>query len=96
MIDGSLSDITIKIKENVTIEKINELFVKMSKDKKFKGILQTTKEKIVSSDIIGNSYSSIVDLSLTNVIDGNLVKLVSWYDNEWGFSNRMIELCERL
>lgn len=96
VIDGSLSDITIKIKENVTIEKINELFVKMSKDKKFKGILQTTKEKIVSSDIIGNSYSSIVDLSLTNVIDGNLVKLVSWYDNEWGFSNRMIELCERL
>lgn len=96
VIDGSLSDITIKIKENVTIEKINELFVKMSKDKKFKGILTTTTDKIVSTDIIGNSYSSIVDLSLTNVMDNNLVKIVAWYDNEWGFSNRMIELCERL
>lgn len=96
VVDGSLSDITIKIKENVTIEKINELFIKMSKDKKFKGILMTTYDQIVSCDILGNPHSSIVDLSLTNVIEGNLVKLVSWYDNEWGFSNRMIELCERL
>jgi glyceraldehyde 3-phosphate dehydrogenase len=96
VIDGSLSDITIKLKENVTVEKINELFVKMSKDKKFKGILMTTNDPVVSCDIIGNSHSSIVDLSLTNVMDGNLVKLVSWYDNEWGFSNRMIELCEKL
>ncbi len=96
VVDGSLSDVTIKIKENTSIEKINELFIKMSKDKKFKGILMTTTDKIVSSDIIGNPYSSIFDLSLTNVIDGNLVKLIAWYDNEWGFSNRMIELCERL
>ncbi len=96
VIDGSLSDITIKIKENVTVEQINNLFVKMSKDKKFKGILTTTTDPIVSCDILGNPHSSILDLSLTNVIEGNLVKLVSWYDNEWGFSNRMIELCERL
>ncbi len=96
VVDGSLSDVTIKIKENTSIEKINELFIKMSKDKKFKGILMTTTDKIVSSDIIGNPYSSIFDLSLTNVMDGNLVKLIAWYDNEWGFSNRMIELCERL
>lgn len=96
VIDGSLSDITIKIKENVTVEKINDLFIKMSKDKKFKGILTTTTDQIVSCDILGNPHSSILDLSLTNVIEGNLVKLVSWYDNEWGFSNRMIELCERL
>ncbi len=96
VVDGSLSDVTIKIKENTSIEKINELFIKMSKNKKFKGILMTTGDKIVSSDIIGNPYSSIFDLSLTNVMDGNLVKLIAWYDNEWGFSNRMIELCEKL
>jgi glyceraldehyde 3-phosphate dehydrogenase len=96
VIDGSLSDITIKLKENVTVEKINDLFIKMSKDKKFKGILTTTKDPIVSCDIIGNPYSSIVDLSLTNVMDGNLLKVVAWYDNEWGFSNRMLELCERI
>ena len=96
VIDGSLSDITIKLKENVTVEQINDLFIKMSKDKKFKGILTTTKDPIVSCDIIGNPYSSIVDLSLTNVMDGNLLKVVAWYDNEWGFSNRMLELCERI
>ncbi|MDD4695798.1 MAG: type I glyceraldehyde-3-phosphate dehydrogenase [Patescibacteria group bacterium] len=96
VIDGSLSDITIKIKENTSIEKINDLFVKMSKDKKFKGILTTTTDKIVSSDIIGNPYSSIVDLSLTNVMNNNLIKIIAWYDNEWGFSNRMIELCEKI
>jgi len=56
----------------------------------------TTYDPIVSCDIIGNPHSSIVDLSLTNVMDGNLLKLVSWYDNEWGFSNRMIELCEKI
>lgn len=96
VIDGSLSDITIKLKENVTVEKINELFVKMSKDKKFKGILMTTTDPIVSCDIIGNPHSSIVDLSLTNVMNGNLLKIVAWYDNEWGFSNRMIELCQKI
>ncbi len=96
VIDGSLSDITIKIKEDTTTGAINELFIKMSKDKKFDGIMMTTTDQIVSCDILGNPHSSIVDLSLTNVMDGNLVKLVAWYDNEWGFSNRMIELCERL
>lgn len=96
VIDGSLSDVTIKIKENVTVEKINELFIKCSKDKRFKGILTTTKDSLVSSDIIGNAHSSIVDLSLTNVMNGNLIKVVAWYDNEWGFSNRMIELCEKI
>ncbi|HNV96716.1 MAG TPA: type I glyceraldehyde-3-phosphate dehydrogenase [bacterium] len=96
VVDGSLSDITIKLKEKVTVEQINELFVKCSKDKKFKGILMTTNDPVVSCDIIGNPHSSILDLSLTNVMDGNLIKLVSWYDNEWGFSNRMIELCQKI
>jgi len=58
---------------------------------KWQGIITYTKEQIVSSDIIGNPHSSIVDLSLTQVIDGDLAKVVAWYDNEWGYSNRMIE-----
>ncbi len=61
-----------------------------------KGILEYTDEPIVSSDIIGNPHSSIFDSALTTVIDGNLVKVVSWYDNEWGYSNRVVDMLEMM
>jgi len=94
--DGSLSDITIYTKKKVTAEQINKVFKKEARLKKWQGILQVTEEPIVSTDIIGNSHSSIVDLLSTTVICDNLVKVVSWYDNEWGYSNRLVEFCEKL
>ena len=89
---GSLSDFTFVLEQQVTVEQVNEAFEKAATQKEYKDILEVTHDPIVSSDIIGNTHSSIVDLSLTKVVDGDLVKIVSWYDNEWGYSNRLIDL----
>jgi len=89
---GSLSDFTILIKKKTTVEEINEAFITASKQPRYKGILEVTNEPIVSSDIVGNPASAIVDLGLTKVVDGDLVKVVVWYDNEFGYSNRLVEL----
>jgi len=88
---GSVSDITAVLKKETTAEKINKVFKEKSDKGIFKGVLLATEDPIVSSDIIGSSYSSIVDLALTKVIGGNLAKVVAWYDNEWGYSNRLVE-----
>jgi len=88
----SLSDFAIVTKRAVTVEEVNEAFKKAAADPYFQGILDVTEEELVSSDFIGNSHSAIVDLSLTNVVGGNLLKVVAWYDNEWGYSNRLVEL----
>lgn len=90
----SLSDITAVLKKPVTKEEVNEALTKASKTSRFKGILAVTSEQLVSSDFIGNQYSSIVDLNLTNVIGGNLAKVVAWYDNEAGYANRLVEIAE--
>ncbi|MFA7245199.1 MAG: type I glyceraldehyde-3-phosphate dehydrogenase [Candidatus Magasanikbacteria bacterium] len=92
-ITGSLTDFTVLLKKSVTKEEVNKALIKASKTY-LKGILTTTEEPIVSSDVIGNVYSSIVDLELTNVVGGNLVKVISWYDNEWGYANRLVEMVE--
>ncbi|OGL60188.1 type I glyceraldehyde-3-phosphate dehydrogenase [Candidatus Uhrbacteria bacterium RIFCSPLOWO2_12_FULL_46_10] len=89
---GSLSDFTLLVKKSTNVEEVNNVFRAAAKDKKFQGILSVTDEPLVSSDIIGDSHSAIVDLSMTNVIDGDLVKVVAWYDNEWGYANRLVEL----
>lgn len=88
----SLSDFVVITKRNVSIEEVNEVFKKAAKEPYYQGILDVTEEELVSSDFIGNSHSCIVDLPLTNVISGNMLKVVAWYDNEWGYSNRLIEL----
>ena len=88
----SLSDITAVLKRNTTKEEINEVFKRAAADPFYQGILAVTDEPLVSMDFKGNSHSSIVDLSLTNVVDGNLIKVVAWYDNEWGYSNRLVEI----
>lgn len=88
----SLSDITVVLKRNTTKEEINEVFKRAAADPFYQGILAITDEPLVSMDFKGNSHSSIVDLSLTNVVDGNLIKVVAWYDNEWGYSNRLVEI----
>ena len=88
----SLSDITAVTKRETSKEEINELFKKAAQDPYYQGILDATEEELVSIDYRGNSHSSIVDLKLTDVIGGNLIKVVAWYDNEWGYSNRLVEL----
>ena len=88
----SLSDITAVTKRPTSKEEINELFKRAAADPYYQGILDATEEELVSVDFRGNSHSSIVDLKLTDVIEGTLIKVVAWYDNEWGYSNRLVEL----
>ena len=88
----SLSDITAVLKRDTTKEEINEVFKRAANDPFYQGILTVAEEPLVSTDFKGNSHSTIVDLELTNVVGGNLVKVVAWYDNEWGYSNRLVEI----
>ncbi|HET6747149.1 MAG TPA: type I glyceraldehyde-3-phosphate dehydrogenase [Candidatus Saccharimonadales bacterium] len=88
----SLSDFVVVTKRDVTVEEVNEAFRKAAEQPFYQGILAVTDEQLVSSDFKGNSHSAIVDLPLTSVVAGNLLKVVAWYDNEWGFSNRLVEL----
>jgi len=89
---GSISDITALLKKEVTKEEINKVFTKAANEKKYQGVLGVTDKPLVSSDFIGDSHSAIVDLSLTNVVGGNLVKVVAWYDNEFGYAHRLVEM----
>ncbi len=93
--DGSLVDLTVELEMNVTVEDIN-LAMKAAAESTLHGILAYATDPIVSSDVIGNSHSSIFDPGLTQVLDGNFVKVVSWYDNEWGYSSRVEQLVARL
>ena len=88
---GSISDVVAVLKKETTIEEINNSF-KQAELGDLKGVLKTTSEPLVSSDIVGDKHSVIVQTDLTNVTGGNLVKVVGWYDNEWGYSNRLVEL----
>ena len=95
VITGSLIDLTVLLSRETTVNEINQSFIKASSSY-LNGVLSTTNEPIVSSDIIKNPKSSIVDLSLTQVVDGNLIRVVAWYDNEWGFTNRLVELLSEI
>src|SRR4030042_3319217 len=89
---GSISDFTFLLKKNATVEDVNGALKSAAEENSlFKGILAVSEEPLVSSDIIGRSESAIVDLNLTQVVGGNLVKVFAWYDNEWGYANRLIE-----
>ncbi len=87
---GSLSDFTFLLKRETTKEEVNSILTNASKNPNFEGIMMVTEDPLVSSDIIGNPFSAIVDLSLTQVM-GNMVKVVAWYDNEYGYANRLVE-----
>lgn len=93
--DGSIVDMVVELNEDATVESINAA-MRQAASGSMQGILQYSEEEIVSSDIIGNSHSSIFDSLLTQVMDDRLVKVVSWYDNEWGYSTRVEELIQRL
>lgn len=88
----SLSDVTALLSRDVTVDEVNNAFKRASKEPFYQGILGVSEEPLVSRDYIGDSRSGIVDLLLTKVVGGNLVKVAVWYDNEWGYSNRLIEL----
>ena len=88
---GSLSDFTFLVSKDTSKEEVNDVLKKAAANIQYTGILDVTEDPIVSSDIIGNSHSSIVDLSLTQVVGGNMVKIIAWYDNEWGYANRLVE-----
>ena len=88
----SLSDITAVLKTSTTKEDLANLFKKAAKEPYYEGIIGVTDEELVSSDFIGDPHSCIVDLPLIDVVGGDMVKIVAWYDNEWGYSNRLVEL----
>jgi len=88
----SISDITVLLSRDVTVETLNNAFKKASTEPFYQGILGVSEEPLVSRDYIGNSHSGVVDLLLTKVVGGNLAKIMVWYDNEWGYSNRLVEL----
>lgn len=88
---GSIADFTFLLKKKVSVEEVNQAFKEASARHPYNGILAVTNEPVVSSDIVGRTESSIVDLSLTQVVDGDLVKVFAWYDNEMGYSHRLIE-----
>lgn len=90
-VTGSLSDFTFLLKKDTTVEEVNAALKSAGEATRWKGILRTTTDPIVSSDVIGDPHSSIVDLSLTQVVGGNMVKVIAWYDNEWGYANRLVE-----
>jgi len=91
VITGSIADITFVSKRKTSVEEINEIFKKAEQDPRWQGILKTTEDQLVSSDIVGEPYGAIVDLKFTKVIDGDLVKVLSWYDNEWGYVSTLVK-----
>jgi len=88
----SLADITAVVKTDTTIEDINKIFKRAAKEPYYEGIVGVTEEPLVSSDFKGDARSAIVDLSFTDVVGDNLIKVLAWYDNEWGYANRLVEL----
>jgi glyceraldehyde 3-phosphate dehydrogenase len=93
---GSVVDLTVLLARDTTKEEVNEAFKAQADTGAFEGILRYTDDPIVSSDIVKTTHSSIFDSQLTEVLDGNFVKVVAWYDNEWGYSNRCVELAQRV
>ena len=93
---GSLVDLTVEMERMTSVEEVNALLAERADQGELAGILRYSEEPLVSSDIVKSTYSSIFDAPLTMVIDGTLVKVVAWYDNEWGYSNRLVELAQRV
>lgn len=92
ILTGSIADVTVLVEKPTTVEEVNKAFLEAKTNPIYKGVLDATYEPLVSSDIVGSKYSAIVDLEMTMVVDGDLIKVLAWYDNEWGYSNRLVEL----
>jgi glyceraldehyde 3-phosphate dehydrogenase len=94
--DGSVTDLTAALEKDATVAAINAAFKEAASDKSYKGVLEYSDEALVSQDIVGNPHSCIFDSQLTLTLGNRFVKVVGWYDNEWGYSNRCVELMEML
>jgi glyceraldehyde 3-phosphate dehydrogenase len=93
---GSIADIVFLAEKNTTVEEINTIFTEEAGTERYRNVLGVTEEPLVSSDIIGDPRASIVDLTMTQVVDGDMVKVMSWYDNEWGYANQMVREAGRM
>ena len=93
--DGSLTDFTAVLEEDATVEEINAAF-QSAAEGSLQGVLEYSEDPLVLADIVGNAHSCIFDALSTNVVEGNMVKILGWYDNEWGYSNRCVDLLKRL
>ena len=93
---GSISDIVFITDRKTSVEEINKIFKEEAETDRYKGIVSASDEEIVSSDIIKDSHASIVDLTMTHVVDGDMVKIMSWYDNEWGYTNQLVRVGVRM
>lgn len=87
---GSISDVTFIAERATTREEINRIFMEEAATERYKYVVTNTSDPIVSQDIVKNPFASIIDLDMTRVVDRDLVKVMSWYDNEWGFTNQMV------
>jgi glyceraldehyde 3-phosphate dehydrogenase len=96
VITGSITDFTFITTRPTSVEELNDIFIQASQEPRYRGVLAVTHEPLVSSDIIGRPESAIIDLDMTRVVDGDMVKVLAWYDNEWGYSNRLVESISRL
>ena len=94
--NGSVTDIVVNLERATSAEAINAALTEASQSTALQGILEVNNDEVVSADIIGNPHSSIVDGPSTNVLDGNMAKLLAWYDNEWGYSCRLVDFAGRL
>jgi glyceraldehyde 3-phosphate dehydrogenase len=93
---GSVVDLTVECERSTTVEEVNAALKSATESGPLKGIMAYTEDPIVSSDIVGSAYSAIVDSQLTAVMDGTMLKVVAWYDNEWGYSNRIVDLVQKV
>ena len=91
VVSGSIADITFVSKRKTSVEEINKILREAADSPRWQGILKVIDEQVVSSDIIGEPFGAIVDLKFTKVIDGDLVKVLSWYDNEWGYAATLVK-----
>ncbi len=96
VVTGSIADITFISKKNTTVEEVNNILENAAKEAKWSGIFSTTREQLVSKDIVGDPHASIADLSMTRVVDGNLVKVLAWYDNEGGYTHSLVKHVEKV
>ena len=93
---GSLADIVALASRRTTVDDVNRAFMEEADSERYRGVLGVSTDPLVSSDIIKDSRASVVDLAMTQVVDGDLIKVMSWYDNEWGYSNQLVREAVRV